>query len=242
MIFLFVSTNNLFVQEVKRFFERTTFIEVLQARVEELSVHHSAFICPCDSFCSMKYGVGKTYNEKVFPYIEANVRKKLSELETKTLYGRQYLPVGSAMLVCGDFEEESYILFSPVAFRPYQNITETRNVYHSFMAALCLLKRFNNQNITKLIFPEIDKEFKGINARRFAEQIYAALIDFTFILHIPKAHFNLNDYTMYITYNKERDKEQPPRYYENLEIQNYNDIRNLIVVDANQMVNVSTGL
>jgi hypothetical protein len=242
MIFIFVSMDPSFIQEVKTFFQRTTFIEVLEARVEELSVHHSAFICPCDSFCSMNYGIGKIYNEKVFPYIETNVRKKLASLETKTLYGRHYLPVGSAMLVCGDQKEEGYIVFSPVGFRPFQNITETRNVYHSFMASLCLLKRYHNENITKLIFPEIDKEFRGVTARRFAEQIYAALIDFTFLLHIPKAYYNLHDFTVFITYEKERNKEQPD-YYENMEIKHYKEILNLIAADANQMGNmIASGL
>lgn len=229
--------DDTFVQEVKRFFERTTFIDVLKMRIEDIPIHHSAFICPCDSFCSMHYGVGKIYNERIFPYIHTNIRKKLSSLETTTLYGRKYLPIGSAMLICGDYVEEAYILFAPVAFRINQNICETRNVYHMFMAALCLLKRYHNENITRLIIPQIDAEFKGVSPRRFAEQIYAALIDFTFLLSIPKPCYNLNDYMVYLTFHKERDKEQPT-YYDNLEIRDYKDIERMQNIDANTTGNM----
>jgi hypothetical protein len=177
------------------------------------------------------------YNEKIFPCINGVVRKKLEKLESKTLYGRPYLPIGSAMLMTADYEEEAFLIFAPIGFRPYQNIYETRNIYHAFMASLCLLKRYHNDNIQKLIFPKIDPEYFGLSSRRFAEQIYAALIDFTFMLSIPKPHFNLNDYTLYITFHKERDKEQPD-YYENMEIKNYKDIRNLQLSNSNVIGNM----
>ena len=217
----FVTTNPIYIDSLRDFFEGTSFVNVVKCRLEKLPLKNTLFICPCDCFCTMTDVIGRIYNEVVFPYIRVFATRKLKELETKTSLGRSFLPLGSAMVVPGDFSENCYVLFVPVTFTHGQDIRETRNIYHAFIAILCMLKRWHNRDIEKVMFPCLEEY---VRPHTFAEQVYSALVDFTFLLYLPKVKYNKMDTTVYIPDYEERNKEQP-EYYDNREIKTLVNVR-----------------
>lgn len=210
----FVSSDPLYIECLRDFFERTSVITVVNSTMDKIPLKNTVFVCPCDCFCSMNDMIGKVYDELVFPYIRVCAGQKLKELETKTLLGRKYLPIGSAMVIPADYSENCYLLFVPIVFMKNQDIKQTRNIYHAFMAMMCLFKRWHNGSIEKIMFPCVEEY---VRPGSFAEQVYGAMVDFTFLLYLPKAKYNKTDFMAYIPDCEERNKEQPD-YYENREI------------------------
>jgi len=209
-----VTTNQIYIDSLRDFFERTPFVTVANCCLENVPLKNTLFVCPCDCFCTMNDVIGRIYNEVMFPYIRVCAARKVKELETKTSLGRCFLPLGSAMVVPCDYSENCFIMFVPIMFLHGQDIRDTRNIYHAFMAVLCLLKRWHNGSIEKLMFPCLEEY---VRPNKFAEQVYAALVDFTFLLYLPRVKFNKIDTMVYIPDYEERNKEQPD-YYENREI------------------------
>lgn len=197
------------------FFERSTMIQVIQDDIKNINIDNSIYIHPTTCFCDMNDSVGEIYKTNLFPFIDVCIRRRLqNEVETKTLLGRPYLPVGGAMLVHANDKKNQHVMCSPLMFTRGQDIHETRNIYHCFMACLCLAKRWYNDTIKKIYFPIIDIIGRP---QTFVEQVYAAIVDFSFLLYIPKTEFNKMDFTMYIPHHVERDREQP-EYCVNREI------------------------
>jgi len=210
MDFFFISHNEEFINELRCYFETVSSVTCICGDIREASIKNTAFISPSNSLISMDTGIDKIYNEELFPYIKLPARKKLRSLETKTLLGRDFLPVGSAMIIEADHEMCSHIIFAPIMFVS-QDISHTSNVYHSFLASLCVLKKFKNEKINKLVHPGID----DIDPKLAAQQLYHAFLDFVFVSNIPFQILHIVDRDVYITEQKNEDQ---PNYFENLEI------------------------
>lgn len=151
----------------------------------------------------------------MFPSIETHSKKKIADLNKLTLIGRPYLPIGSAVVI--PTQHPSCIMISsPTMFLPH-DVSNTNNAYHSFMASLCLLAKYQQfvcRSIDTLVCTSLCCGWGKMTPHESAQQIYNALCDF-FNNNKPNETEFHNDPYVYMISSKD---EEQPNHYDNREI------------------------
>lgn len=215
---IFVDLNKDFINIISELCKDLPFVTCICDDVSKMPLNNTVFVSPANSIGFMDFGVDDVYNTKMFYRIQYAVQKKIKELDIKTALGRYCLPVGSAIIVPAIPETHTYLISAPTMFLP-QNVSKTKNAYHSFMACMCLLKKYNSEHIKKIVCPGLCTGVGFMDTTQAAQQIYQAILDFKTLSNVPPQISYQDDKTVYITDFK---NEEQPNYYENLEIKNIN--------------------
>jgi O-acetyl-ADP-ribose deacetylase (regulator of RNase III) len=99
------------------------------------------FVSPGNSMGFMDGGIDLVYSRCMFPGIERKLRSIIRRVSPyRTAGGEAYLPIGSAIAVVIDDDLDlqrgnNVIVAAPTMFRP-NDVSNTRNAYHAFRAAL----------------------------------------------------------------------------------------------------------
>lgn len=131
----FVSLNQLWCEEIKKVFPEA---EVTCGDIQSVPVENTAFVSPANCLGFMDGGIDYIYSRKMFPACEQKVKEKIKFIGITTRLGRPYLPIGSAL--CVSVGETTGLFCAPTMFLPH-DVSETRNAYLSFLAALVLFRK-----------------------------------------------------------------------------------------------------
>lgn len=133
----FISLNEEWVKEIKHLFGKNPEkFEFTFGDIRSIPTNGTIFVSPANSLGFMDGGIDDVLR-KMLPGIEQRVKQKIASLRIKTILGRFYLPVGSAIfLTHGD----SAMISAPTMFLPH-DVSSTQNAYHSFLAALILAEK-----------------------------------------------------------------------------------------------------
>lgn len=205
----FISINPSFIEATKECFGNTENITYTVGNVQDMSRIDTAFISPANSFGFMDGGIDYVYSRVMFPGIEKQVKDNISRLGFKTDLGRNYLPVGSGMVI--NTCPYTCLVVVPTMFLPH-DVSKTRNAYHAFMAALHVLEKMHkdNSSIHILACPALCCGYGKMTYEDSATQIYQAFIEYKNGYVLPEESNYKMIQNVYIGPN--RDNEQPDNY------------------------------
>ncbi len=157
------------------------------------------FVSPANSLGFMDGGIDKAYMG-MFNGIQHLVQRTIRDVSPyRSLLGRPFLPIGSAILVQPD--QNNYLISAPTMLMP-QPVKETHNPYHAMRA---IMKIWTGEGT--LIVPPLACGYGMIDPKVAAQQMLQAVIDEP--RRAPeKCHYIINS---------EEILSQQPKYYENTE-------------------------
>ena len=94
--------------------------EAFDMRVEDYAPRAGRttfYVSPANSLCFMDGGIDRALSRAVFPGIEAKVKAAVRWLDRRSLLGRAYLPVGSALIVEPDASPRPRPRMGPARWR-----------------------------------------------------------------------------------------------------------------------------
>lgn len=174
----FVSLNRIWIDEIQKRFGENPLIQFTCGKLETLPVFDNhVFLSPANSFGQMTGGIDYTLSRVIFPGCEAHVRNRLQLCPTKTILGRSYLDIGSALYIPLP-TYRSALIVSPTMFFP-EDVSTTMNAYISFLAALLLMKKVHVSDESVLVATSHCCGFGCMDPAESARQMYDAYMDFT---------------------------------------------------------------
>lgn len=218
IIIHFIDINNNFITEIQKFFINIPNIKFSNCSVENIPTNNTAFISPSNSFLFMDGGIDKIYSQIMFPNVEKELKKKLSNIGLKTKLGRYYLRVGSALIQdCSTNNLNTCLISAPTMFLPH-DVSNTKNAYYAFMASLIVFNKYkiSHPDFNTLVCPALCTGYGKMNYYCSAKQIYEAYCDF-YNNKLPIDLSPPNNNILFLTTSK--DDEQPDNY-DNREIKN----------------------
>lgn len=132
---VFVSLNEPWTHEIAKRFPKS---QVICDTVESVSRENKVFVSPANSLGFMDGGIDWIYSRCLFPGCEEAVKSKIQQFGRFTALRRPYLPVGSAFSI--PVGETTGLICAPTMFHPC-DVSQTRNAYWSFLAALLMWKQ-----------------------------------------------------------------------------------------------------
>ncbi len=163
------------------------------------------YISPANSLGFMDGGIDHVLSRIMFPGLETKVKNSIKQLGIKNRLGRNYLPIGKAILV-------DNVIVSPTMLLP-QNVSETNNAEIATMAIMKCIEYENiNLENTDIIITSLCMGYGQMKAHESARQIQSGIKNYkNFIFD--------NDLILL----------QQPKYYQNTEWIdiNYSEIRNV---------------
>jgi O-acetyl-ADP-ribose deacetylase (regulator of RNase III) len=152
------------------------------------------FVSPANSLCFMDGGFDLALSTIIFPNIEKKVKQIVKSLNITNLLGRNYLPIGSSIVIDDAFNKS--LIVSPTMLLP-QNVSNTDNAYYCTVAILnnILINRNEDIDNINIIFTSlccgygkmdelesINQILKGINKFRLYKP---TIINNDIIVHEP---------------------------------------------------------
>jgi O-acetyl-ADP-ribose deacetylase (regulator of RNase III) len=136
--------NGVFIEECKAVFSGVETVTCTQGDIRSMDSPDVAYVSPSNSLMFMDGGIDFVYSRHMFQGVEAKLKHKVKQLGFTTFLGRSYLPVGSAIIEdhVGDGVRRCALIAAPTMFLPH-NVSETRNAYHAFRAALSMFDKYN---------------------------------------------------------------------------------------------------
>jgi O-acetyl-ADP-ribose deacetylase (regulator of RNase III) len=181
----FISLNKLWIEHITRLF-KNEIITIVYDDIRSITKEKKIFVSPSNSLGFMDGGLDRILNDDMFPDCRKQYETKIKTLMYRTILGRPYLPVGSAIFVNRELEE-SGIIFAPTMFKP-SDVSKTRNAYHSFLVALYLMKKYNNTLTEPFVSLVVTSHCCGYGMmceEESAKQMYEAWCDFKNNSSIP---------------------------------------------------------
>jgi O-acetyl-ADP-ribose deacetylase (regulator of RNase III) len=105
------------------------------------------FVSPANSLCFMDGGFDLALSTIIFPNIEKKVKQIVKNLNITNLLGRNYLPIGSSIIIDESFNKS--LIVAPTMLLP-QNISSTYNAYYCTMAVLNNILINRNEDISNI--------------------------------------------------------------------------------------------
>ena len=133
-----------------------------------------AYVSPANSFLFMDGGIDYVYSRMMFPKVESRLKSALMKRKQKTSLGRDFLPIGNAIIVDADTDSKIYMIAAPTMFFP-QNVDKTHNAYHSTYAALKLA--IDCCKVSEIVFCGMGAGIGGISPSDCAKQMWDAIYD-----------------------------------------------------------------
>lgn len=199
----FISLNEKFIQTLSEYGYDANVMKI----EEYVPTKKTYYVSPANSFCFMDGGIDLALSRVVFPNIEPKVKQIVKELNIKTLLGRNYLPIGSSIIV--DYDEKKSLIVSPTMLLP-QNVSETENAYYATMSVLyniLINKKENIENID-IIFTSLCCGYGKMKEEDSIKQIINGINQYsTYRPSIIKTNIIIN----------EPNLNDQPKIYENTE-------------------------
>ncbi len=201
----FISLNEEFTQKIKLYgFEAYTM------KIEEYipdKIKQTYYVSPANSLCFMDGGIDYALSRIIFPEIEKEIKNILKQIGKKNLLGRNYLPIGSSVII--DKNDNKSIVISPTMLLP-QNVSNTKNAYYCTMSVLynLLINQQKNMNEIDIIFTSFCCGYGKMSNDESIRQIIKGIDEYMY--------YNPIIYNNNIIINEPNLKEQP-KYYQNTE-------------------------
>ena len=160
--------------------------------------HNTAFISPANSLGYQDGGIDYVLSRVMFPGLEPTLKKAIRNIGHKTLLGRFYLPIGSAVTV-ETCKPGVFLIAAPTMWLP-QDVRNTHNAYHAMYA---IMKEASVRNFDEIYLCGLATGCGAMSADNAIAQMKAAYDDF--IAKRPPR------------YSAEDIKKEQPKYYENTE-------------------------
>ena len=135
-----------------------------------------AVVSPANSYGMMTGGIDRTYT-KFFSNVENTVKERISSFNLKTKMKKNYIPVGSAVMVKTGDDRCKFLICAPTMFMP-DAINDTENVYYCFIGILHLLKHYDSFLKVVVMCPCLVTGIGEMEADKSAEEIKRAYNDF----------------------------------------------------------------
>ena len=205
----FVSKEGRWIDHMTELFKKDTNVQVSRTDIRSVQKEYTTFVSPANCLGFMDGGIDWVLSREMFDGVEQAVRNRIERIGICTGLGRFYLPIGSALLVPTN-REHSYLISAPTMFLPH-DVSETKNAYWSFLAALMLHKQWTEHtNIpTTLVVTSHCCGYGKMLPEVSANQMRQAYTDFCIGKVPEKVGFQTNPYVMLL---QERDEEQPNNY------------------------------
>lgn len=177
-----------------------------------------AFVSPANSLLFMDGGIDRIYSEVMFKGLQKRLKKCLREAapSSKTILGRPYLPIASALLVPTS-SLGSFLISAPTMCFP-QDVSSTHNAYHAFMAALCVsegARKTSCPSIHTLVCPCMCTGWGCMPPLVAAKQMYMAYVDFKSGSHPLDSH--IKTHASHCFFSAPEPLTDQPNYYTNTE-------------------------
>jgi O-acetyl-ADP-ribose deacetylase (regulator of RNase III) len=131
MPIVFVSLSETFTEKIKQY-GYNAFTMKIQDYVAD-SNKKTYYVSPANSLCFMDGGIDFALSRIIFPNVEHQVKQRVKKLNITTLLGRNYLPIGSSIIIENGTNKS--LVVAPTMLLP-QNVSQTNNAYYCTMAVL----------------------------------------------------------------------------------------------------------
>lgn len=175
----FVSLTKAWIEEILTLFDKEPNINISFGHIESLDYGPThVFVSPCNSLGQLNGGIDEVYSQ-LFPGCELLVRNRIAVLPTKTILGRSYLDVGSAIVV-PLVTYQTALIVAPTMFHP-EDVSDTMNAYTSFLAALLMMEKYTQykSDIYTLVITSHCCGVGGMDPEESAQQMYLAWLEYT---------------------------------------------------------------
>jgi O-acetyl-ADP-ribose deacetylase (regulator of RNase III) len=166
--------NNQFINKIETKNKRNIEIVTCTNDIQNIRGNNFAYFSPANSFLFFDGGIDAIYSKMFGKNLQCNAQKIIRNYDMKTTLGRNYLPIGSSLVINVDHKFNTYIIACPTMFRP-QDIRGTRNVYYAFLAGLLLIDKFNmhqnnDRQIKTLVCPGLGTGYGKISFQESTEK------------------------------------------------------------------------
>jgi O-acetyl-ADP-ribose deacetylase (regulator of RNase III) len=175
MPIIFVSLNEYFTENIiKNGYEAYTM------KIEDYvpnKYNKTYYVSPANSLCFMDGGIDLALSRIIFPNVEPYLKKIVRSLNIVNLLGRNYLPIGSSIII--DSNNNKSLVISPTMLLP-QNVSNTNNAYYCTMAVLynILVNRNENLDDVDIILTSLCCGYGKMNELQSINQILKAINSF----------------------------------------------------------------
>jgi O-acetyl-ADP-ribose deacetylase (regulator of RNase III) len=170
------------------------------------------YVSPANSLGFMDSGIDFALSRIVMPGIEQVLKKEIQKYGKKTLLNRDYLPIGSSIVVehkvknMTNSDTHYYCVSAPTMWMP-QNISNTQNCYHATRSSLYnILINCKYQNV-EIIFTSMGCGWGKMTSQQSFDQFLKAVNDYD----------SYNPYCVDKCVIDEPNKEEQPLFYQNTE-------------------------
>lgn len=171
MNIVFVSYEEAFIAGIKEHFAEDSSVSWKLGDVLGERIDGRAFVTATNTITFMDSRADYVISHIMFPGLIDRIRTETSTLNLP------YLPIGSAMVI--EASEISAVVSAPTMMYP-TNVNDTRNAYASFLAVLCVFKKYTKANpkIKTLVCGAPCCGWGGMEGREAAKQVFDAYLDF----------------------------------------------------------------
>jgi O-acetyl-ADP-ribose deacetylase (regulator of RNase III) len=176
MPIIFISLNENFTDKVKMLGYKALTMEI-QDYVPNPKMK-TFYVSPANSLCFMDGGIDYALSRMVFPGVEQEVKRRVKFLNITNILGRNYLPIGSSIII--ERDNNKCLVISPTMLLP-QNVSNTNNAYYCTMAALYNIVINNKEDIAnvEIIFTAFCCGYGKMEEEISIRQILKGINDFT---------------------------------------------------------------
>ncbi len=212
MPIIFISLSETFIEKIKKFGYESHNMKIQ----DYIPTKKTYYVSPANSLCFMDGGIDLALSKIVFPNIEQYLKKIVKSLNIKNLLGRNYLPIGSSIIINSDTNS---LIVAPTMLLP-QDVSKTKNAYYATMAILynLIINKKENLNDIDIIFTSFCCGYGKMEEDESINQILEGIKNYK--------HYNPKIINENIIVHEPNLLSQP-KYYQNsewFEI-NYNDIK-----------------
>ena len=191
MHFIFTDLNDEWVRHMQTLLKNRTDCQFIVGDVKDRLEDHTVFVSASNSLLFADAGLDRVYSRHLFPGSEKAMKSLLPFIGKINLVGKRYLPIGDALMInvssmldkskMHDSPDEStdwlhiYLIACPTMLLP-QNVKDTRNAYHSALAALKAAHA--HPQIKRVVFSGMCCGWGKMAALDSARQMRHALLDF----------------------------------------------------------------
>lgn len=202
----FVSLNKRFIFELQQCYGYEAHIMKIEDYVPDKKTY---YVSPANSLCFFDGGIDMVLSRIIFPNIEKKVKQIVKDLNIRSLVGKNYLPIGSSIIIDHETNINKSLIVSPTMLLP-QDVSNTKNAYYSTMAVLynILINKKENIDNVDIIFTSLCCGYGKM------DEMYS----------ITQIMQGINDYKLYnptiINENiiiHEPNLQEQPKYYQNSE-------------------------
>jgi O-acetyl-ADP-ribose deacetylase (regulator of RNase III) len=176
MPIIFVSLSKNFTEKIKQY-GYNGFTMKIQDYVAN-PYKKTYYVSPANSLCFMDGGIDFVLSRIIFPNVEHQVKQTVKKLNITTLLGRNYLPIGSSIIIENGTNKS--LVVAPTMLLP-QNVSQTNNAYYCTMAVLynILINKKETLDNVDIIFTSFCCGYGKMDEQTSMNQILNGIDDYS---------------------------------------------------------------